>query len=306
MNTHVRNLAIAMSAVLLAVSMHDLCARNLNYFKPYLFPEWGSERDEQYVYLVAQCPAQRQGFGTPVLKRGMSTMTENYSHVLEVHHDIGIACFRGERAQLFAIRLPPEVRQPSANLATRMLIHAAGSPDGTVRTYDTDASWSGYYFEPDYGASTARSIPPSVGGTWYAPAFPTQGLLLTLSRPGLVVSWNTYDAQGAPIWLTGLTTPIASPNYTNRGQLFSTRGGVFAGAPATPPAQPAWGEIEIEYLACGRLRVKWQPIDTQAYRSGETEMHQLTSMGAHGGCSIQELAGSAYELTIVDPILQLD
>ena len=172
--------------------------------------------------------------------------------------------------------------------------------DGVTVTdwmYDTDARSSGVFNPPLMTGDYAQDIPPSVAGTWLNSSFGSQGLLLNVSPDGVAVSFNTFDPAGDPIWFTGLLR-TAQERFVAEGPLYSVDGGLFAGTSSA--TQVPWGNMRIEYIRCGVLRVSWQAIDSSSYPSGDVEMGQLTSMGAYGGCDVESLKkGVSADLTTI-------
>jgi hypothetical protein len=159
-------------------------------------------------------------------------------------------------------------------------------------------------------------LPASVSGTWTNERMPGQGLWLTVTAlpsghpldtpigrqellvAGLAVSWSTFDEQGQPLWLVGAARMPESPGTPASVQrrvrvpLVEGRDGAFA-SDARQPLTRAWGEIEIEYLGCGRVRAQWRSLDPQRFPHGSAIFHQL-SITPHHGCALS--AGNAARL----------
>jgi hypothetical protein len=113
-------------------------------------------------------------------------------------------------------------------------------------------------------------------GFWYEPARPGHGLSL-IARSGqareeydqngdstgahlsqsLYLSWQTYDADGQQMWLTGAASDAALQPLVV--EVFHHDGMHY---PALDPAglqTRRWGTATMEPDGCGRLRVVWRP-----------------------------------------------
>lgn len=129
-----------------------------------------------------------------------------------------------------------------------------------VRLTDTG---SGVVFEYSMSMPERVGIPPSIAGTWFAPQRAEQGLLFNVSRNAaggadLAVSFNTYAADGTQRWHAGVA-PIDAEDPFVTIELTDTGTGVFGGTATTPDAMRTWGDLDVEYVACGELHVMWSP-----------------------------------------------
>lgn len=131
-------------------------------------------------------------------------------------------------------------------------------------------------------------VPPSVTGAWHAESGREQGLLVTMDDTGgLVVNLATYDAQGAKAWYSGR----AQGNFeTVTIPLSDTGDGVFLGTSSSDVPARAWGEIDLTWLACGRMTMAWRPAAYTGLAAGETELMQLTSSYS-APCNLARYAG---------------
>jgi hypothetical protein len=103
-------------------------------------------------------------------------------------------------------------------------------------------------------------LPQDLNGLWYDPAQSGRGLSVTrLGHDRAALLWFTHDAQGGTDWVASTADKLGGePRLSGSG--FNTRG-----APPAPGAvtltQQSWGELEFDYLGCGRARLSWTPRD---------------------------------------------
>ena len=134
------------------------------------------------------------------------------------------------------------------------------------------------WVEKSFALSNPTAFPDSVTGSWSNPAYPAQGLIVS-SGPvpvqiGHTVAWNTYDANGDPLWLVGAAERGADLATTIA--LYQSRGGAFPGRGAGAPEVREWGTIRLDYQGCGRMQMTWESLDPIAFPPGSMPLAQLT------------------------------
>jgi hypothetical protein len=212
--------------------------------------------------------------------------------LLDIELPPGDICFSTPpsfASTLYLVRLPESAG--NAQVLVRMRLNQAPYPvhEKMLRVYRHDG------------------IPPSVAGPWHDPANPGQGLYLTWTAKGIVATWTTYGADGKPRWLVGLEDARrgGDSNYVRRFRLSSMEEGRFAGASERrAPVAAVWGELEIEYLGCGRLRVAWLANDAVAFPPGNVEMRQFVQDATHY-CDFEQYGRDNYTtIRYYDAVLQ--
>lgn len=115
---------------------------------------------------------------------------------------------------------------------------------------------------------TARS------GSYYDAANPGSGFMLQIDpgdyfaeptpTPRALIVFYTYDAQGAPLWLTGEGTYLDAATLSF--EVARTRGADFGTGPITTPVERVpWGEVVVRFASatsCVANSIEWRPIGT--------------------------------------------
>lgn len=133
------------------------------------------------------------------------------------------------------------------------------------------------YFSPE--EFELRAIGPTLGGLWYEPQRPGQGLLLQLAvEEGdlrLVVFWFTY-VEGRQRFLFG-SQAISAAQRTVTVDLSETRGAQFGSAfrPADVIIQP-WGSIDFEFDSCNQAHAAYRSQDGAQH--GSLALQRLTHL----------------------------
>ena len=181
---------------------------------------------------------------------------------LEIHTNTGLCTVPPPgSARLYSIALPQTLADSAGHMVLMRLIDDAN---------DIEREFS-------VQIPTRIAIPPAIAGTWFAPEFPDQGLLLNMLPSGaLAVSWNTYDAEGNLGWFSGVG-PTDPSEPTTLVELTAIASGHFA-APTTPPTPVTdWALLALENLRCGELLVGWLPHPDTGLEQGTMFLKQLTS-----------------------------
>ncbi len=154
--------------------------------------------------------------------------------------------------------------------------------------------------ESKLGSSGADFIGAEISGTWYAPERNGEGLAIQMMEDGRVsLVWFTYPPlgeAGEQAWMLGVSGAI-SDNVVRFEQVVRPLGARFGAAfdPADVQNTP-WGSIELSFLDCNHLRLRWS--GPAAFGSGERELTRL-SAPAQLGCGGQRdlLANGARALS---------
>ena len=113
-------------------------------------------------------------------------------------------------------------------------------------------------------------------GTWNDAAHPGQGITVEiLDGARAIVGWYTYDAAGAPLWLSGHGR-VERHGFTV--ELLQVTGGRFPGEPATPVASHPWGTAIFRMDGCNHAEWSWQPRDAGV--AGHMPLTRLTELHA--------------------------
>lgn len=194
--------------------------------------------------------------------------------VLDLNSNNLLATLTFDTPQQICPGLPPPDAPPR--------LYAFEIPEmiGEMRVGRVEAVIDGVRGRDDYEHMSrpfAYGIPPSVVGTWFANSHFQQGFLITMTQRGeLAVSWNTYDAEGEHLWVSGigLTDPQSTLTYVS---LVDTGGGTFAQHPGQAGPLEHWGTMALDYLGCGRLLATWTPAAYTNLHAGVAEFQQLTA-----------------------------
>lgn len=126
----------------------------------------------------------------------------------------------------------------------------------------------------------ALAIDRGVSGLWYNPAQSGHGFELTVVEPATVaVTWYTYNANGAPVWVSGVLNETA-PGVLS-GNVSYYHGMVFGQFLPAENVAYAWGSLRFTFLSCNTARVEYN--GTLRYQDG-------SGFGA-GVLQVQKLAG---------------
>jgi hypothetical protein len=131
-------------------------------------------------------------------------------------------------------------------------------------------------------ASPASAIDRAITGLWYNSAQSGHGFELTvIGANTATVTWYTYDANGAPIWVAGVLNE-STPNVLTGSVAFyqGMRFGQFA--PASNQSFN-WGTLRFAFNGCTAATVEY---------NGTLTLGNGTSFGA-GTISLSKLAGVA-------------
>jgi hypothetical protein len=146
------------------------------------------------------------------------------------------------------------------------------------------------------GAAQAQTFPASdpvglrgdVSGSWYDPAQSGHGLMVeVIDRGRAVVTWYTFDAAGAPLWLSGagsvqgavLEVPVSTVSGGRFPPLFN---------PALVQRQ-AWGTLRIEFAGCDDATLRWTPT-AAGFAAGSMPLKRLSTVQATR-CNVEEEFG---------------
>jgi hypothetical protein len=151
------------------------------------------------------------------------------------------------------------------------------------------------------GAVQAQPFPASdpvglrgdIAGSWYDPAQSGHGLMLeVIDRGRAVVTWYTFDPNGAPLWLSGagsvqgsvLEVPVSTVSGGRFPPLFN---------PASVQRQ-AWGTLRIEFTGCDDATLRWTP-SAAGYAAGSMPLKRLSAIqGAR--CNSEEEFGESRSI----------
>jgi hypothetical protein len=254
------------ACLFLSPAIHASSILGFPLMEPRLFPEYPSPRDKRYIGFYDHCG---EGGITEPVRLVPRSNGIGYQLDLTVGES-DFLCFATPPAfakTLHLVELPRNV--PINHIYVTLTRFGQLLADEEIRVI---SPWD---------------IPPSIAGAWNNPLHPAQGVYFAFTRApngaaiageAITMTWTTYDAQGKPIWLTGIS-PIRSqsttPNYSVDIPLYATTGGRFPGRTDVPPALSVWGTARVEYLACDRLRLQWFPVDGTAFPPGAMELQQL-------------------------------
>jgi hypothetical protein len=231
-----------------------LLAAQQQLMVPELFPRHPSPRDARYVIFADLC--DDIDLAAPVTLRRLDGTW---------HLDL-----RASRDEVFCFAPPP----PFAST-----LHAIALPDDVLLA-DIDVRlilYAGEQIRETLLLSRPVAVPPSITGTWHDAASPGQGINLTFAPgPVLVAHWATFDPAGAPLWLVGASGADDANSFRRSVPLSRLRNGRFPGHGAGVPDAAPWGTTELEYLGCGRLRLRWDAIDDAAFPAGARELVQYS------------------------------
>ena len=132
------------------------------------------------------------------------------------------------------------------------------------------------FFATGSAAALAQGLPPGISGTWYNPQQAGHGLSITVHSPDdALVYWYTGDHSGNPLLLY---TEAHYDGSTLSGDALQSRGIRFGSFNPADNRLTRWGGIELELLACDRLKLRFDangPAGGADYGSGEIEMRKL-------------------------------
>jgi len=251
--------------------------------QPFLFPQLSGLRDEHYIVFVDNCGEGRL-HEPVVLRQGAGDTWTLEGRLVATQPTVCFAVPGGPGSAVHAVRIRPQELMTSS---LRVDI------DGLESTaYEGEV--------PIIGMGTL--VPPSIDGAWHDPSNPGQGLYLAQTRsPGrlsVVALLATYD-EGKPLWLTGIGSNDGA--YRVKISLYRTSSGAFPTRGTSPPSVQAWGELELEYLGCHRIRANWRALDAAAFPDGSREFRQFTPDMTHE-CDIHAFAQTvAQEVFIYEP-----
>jgi hypothetical protein len=236
------------------------------------FPAEPGIGEPQYVIYEDTC-GERPPVGRPVL-RLLDAGQGRWR--LEITQSVDLLCFATPppgSARIYAFEMPEQIGGvPVDHVEVRESL--AGDEQVTVLPH----------------RPTPKAMPTSIAGTWLLPEARHQGLLISVDEfRRLVVSLNTYDAQGRLAWYSGSGWPDANGIATV--ELTDTGSGAFMSTPQTPASVRSWGEIDIDWTACGALQASWRPQAHTGLPAGSGEFAQLTRTG-EALCDLAALAAA--------------
>lgn len=195
-----------------------------------------------------------------------------------IDHQLDTLCFATPpegSARAYAFEIPEridDIQVDEVRVAER-LIHPGGVEESVTSLYRPS------------GVAT----PASIAGTWNSAGAREQGLLITMDESRqLVVSFNTYDAQGAKAWYSGIGHTDSTVNLSTLS-LSDTDTGVFMDSAVGDPPARTWGEVDIDWNACGELRLAWRPAVYTGLQAGAADFTQLTG-SASAPCNLEKYA----------------
>ncbi len=101
---------------------------------------------------------------------------------------------------------------------------------------------------------SSATISSTLSGAWYAPALDRDGWMIeVLADDRAVVSWYSYDNQGAQMWMVGIGTLDDGTIHIDE-MLVTRRIG-------TNPDQfilDIWGSLDFDYVDCNNATVRYQ------------------------------------------------
>lgn len=129
-------------------------------------------------------------------------------------------------------------------------------------------------------AAPASAINRGISGLWYNPAQPGHGFEITIVGPSTAaVTWYTYNASGAPVWVGGvLTETLPGVLSGNVDYYQGMRFGSFV--PSQNQSFP-WGTLRFAFTGCSVGAVEYN--GTLRYQDG-------TGFGS-GSMALVKLAG---------------
>lgn len=234
------------------------------------FPPYPAASDKEYVIYSDSC-GEFPPAGTPVLR--LLDASKGKWRLEINHNDQGGACLGTPppgSARTYAFEIPD------------FLSHG-GVSDVGVKQVDVRHQFGAQVLsEQSTGVrrtSDANALPASIAGTWTLAGRAEQGLLINVTSsplaPAAAVSWNTYGADGTQRWISGIAPLPNGPRDSLSVELTDTGRGTFEGGNGGD-ATRTWGRIELAYLACGRMTMRWQPESYTGLPAGETTLTQLT------------------------------
>lgn len=113
-----------------------------------------------------------------------------------------------------------------------------------------------------------------VGGLWFNPELDGQGLQVDVLDAGrAAVTWYTFDADGRPLWLTGLGSV---EGHVIEVEMASSTGGRFATAEARPaPVKTPRGTLRLSFTGCDSASLEFEAAD-DGLADGALELQRLT------------------------------
>lgn len=142
----------------------------------------------------------------------------------------------------------------------------------------------------------ASAIDRGVSGLWYNPSQSGHGFELTVVAPGTVaVTWYTYNANGAPVWVSGVLDETA-PGVLS-GNVNYYHGMVFGQFVPGANVGYTWGSLRFTFLDCNTTRVEYNGTlryqDGSGFGAGVLQLQKLASVQdvACGTAPPQGLAG---------------
>jgi hypothetical protein len=125
-------------------------------------------------------------------------------------------------------------------------------------------------------ASDPVGLRGDISGLWLTPGLEGQGIQIDVLDGGrALLTWYTYDASGAPLWLYGLGTARGAVIEANVG---SASGGRFATTiPPTAPDFVERGLVRIEFSGCNGAELSFQSADESVLQNGAIALNRLTA-----------------------------
>lgn len=130
-------------------------------------------------------------------------------------------------------------------------------------------------------AAPALALDRGVSGIWYNPAQAGHGFEITVVSPtSAAVTWYTYNADGAPVWVAGVLTESA-PGVIN-GSVNYYHGMVFGQFVPGTNASYTWGSLRITFQDCSAARVDYNGVlrysDGSGFGAGSVALQKLAAV----------------------------
>ena len=173
----------------------------------------------------------------------------------------------------------PDVDAPPSMQAVRLGQAPAGEYVLDLRI-QRDANTETAHSDGQIALQVAHGLNERVGGAWYDPTQPGQGLDIHLTHSGeVLLYWFTFDLDGNPAWIQAQGHP------NNRA--FPLMAQVVTGGRFPPRMDPAqirhhdWGQIWLDFDSCGQAQMSWS-TGYPGFDDGEMTLSRLTSSAGPG------------------------
>jgi hypothetical protein len=247
------------------------------------FPQNPAFGDQLHVLQPSDCQDPEAPSSPPILYRHV---VDDGSISWTLFYEVDAAVCPGTpppHGTVYAFPLPAEVGSRASDKLSIRLLDVGNSNALTV--------WR-------LPLPQRTALPPSVAGTWFAPTLTQQGLMLGYdAQSHLSVSFNTYGADGEPRWHSGIA-PVPQDDAATVVPLRTIASGTFAGSAQPPAPVVPWGDIELEYVACGEMLVRWTPDAATNLAAGSATLAQLTGSFSDS-CDLDAWAARRNSIVVV-------